>query len=79
MRQLAAKQAQVLLGGDFRGHLYAVCGLASDEVAGESLCVCVMAFCWYVVLFSYMCIYVPAYVCVCCCVNVLVYAIRRIH
>lgn len=34
VRQLASKQAHVLLGGDFRGHLYPVCGLASDEITG---------------------------------------------
>lgn len=43
VRQLAAKNANVVLGGDFRGHLYPVCGLATDEVTGgstEVVCSC---------------------------------------
>lgn len=34
VRQLASKQAHIIMGGDFRGHIFPVCGLASDEVTG---------------------------------------------
>lgn len=54
VRQLAAKQAQVLLGGDFCGHLFPVCGLASDAVTGNIMC---MIVCLYVCRLAclYMC------------------------